>query len=404
MSNNSKHNEEKRILWIVYATVMLAFAIIALYNRDWMALLVGLFTILLTAYAHFIIKRYFPDGDKYILILSAFLAEVGMIMLYRIKPYFAFRQITWFTIGIAFFILIVVLFPDLEGISNLKYVYMGFTLGLLLLTQIFGKDIRGSRNWIDLGIVGFQPSEFSKVFLILYLSSALKDFKSRRDLLEPGGVVFACLVFLVLQKDLGTAMIFFAISITMVYIATSRYIYALAGFLAFAAGGAASYAVFAHVRNRVQIWLNPWADPTGKGYQIVQSLFAIASGGFLGTGLCLGHPQYIPEVETDFIFSIICEEFGLLGGFAIIIAYFLLVYRGFRTAIYAPGTFSRLAAVGISTMIGAQVFVIIGGVIKLIPLTGITLPLISYGGSSLFINFAALGLLQKISESDPGAL
>lgn len=399
MASISNRKEEKRILRLVYAVSITAFSVIALYSKDNIAFLVGLFSVFMIGYGHFIISKYFPDGDKYILVLSAFLTEIGLIMLYRIKPYYAIRQLTWFTMGMAVFILIVVLFPDIEGVGAYKYLYLGVAIGFLVLTQIFGSDIRGSKNWINLGFIGFQPSEFSKIFIILYIASAMKDFEDRDDLALPAVSIVISLVFLVMQKDLGTAIIFFGISVAMVYIGTSRIKYVFTSVLLFLMGGAGSYFVFSHVRNRFQIWIDPWKDATGAGYQIVQSLFAIAWGGFIGTGLYLGHPNYVPEVHTDFIFALICEELGLLGGFAVIIAYFLLVYRGFRTAIYTEDKFSRLVAVGISTMIGSQVFVIIGGVIKLIPLTGITMPLISYGGSSLLINYAALGILQKISEN-----
>jgi cell division protein FtsW (lipid II flippase) len=396
---NDVHMEEKRILRLVCSIAILAFSIIALYSKDSMALIMGVFVSGLIAYGYFIISKYFPDGDKYIFLLSSFLTLIGLIMLYRIKPYYAVRQLTWFTIGISLFILIVVLLPDMESISGLKYLYMGASVGLLLLTQFIGIDRRGSKNWIDLGFTTFQPSEFSKIFIILYLALALKDFKRWKDLIVPAAVVGVSLILLVLQKDLGTALIFFCISLSMVYVSTSKMSYVLYALGLFLAGAFGSYFTFSHVRQRVQMWINPWSDPNNLGYQIVQSMFAIASGGFLGTGLYLGHPEYIPEVETDMIFSIICEELGLLGGFAIIIAYFLLIYRGFRSAIYSESNFSKLVSVGLSTMIGSQVFVIIGGTIKLIPLTGITLPLISYGGSSMVITFIGLGILQKVSEN-----
>lgn len=397
--NNSKERKN-RILMIVYAIGILSFAIIGLYSKDNMALLMGVFSVALTAYSNFIVRKYFPDGDKYLLVLASFLGQFSLIMLYRIKPYYAIRQVTWFTVGMSFLILIVVLLPDIESIKNLKYLYMGAALGLLVLTQLLAVDIKGSRNWVNLGFTSFQPSEFSKVFIILYLASELKDYKERKDLLLPAAVVAVSLILLVMQKDLGTALIFFCISVVMVYIGTSKFHYVLTCILLFMMGAVGSYYAFSHVRRRVLMWINPWSDPANAGYQIVQSMYAIASGGFVGTGLLLGHPNYIPEVQTDFIFSIICEEFGLLGGFAIIIVFFLLVYRGFRAAIYADGTFSRLVAAGLSAMIGSQAFIIIGGVTKLIPLTGITLPLVSYGGSSMVITFISIGILQKISEAN----
>ncbi|WDU83559.1 FtsW/RodA/SpoVE family cell cycle protein [Caloramator sp. Dgby_cultured_2] len=184
----------------------------------------------------------------------------------------------------------------------------------------------------------------------------------------------------------------------MLYIGTSRISYILSGLGLFGIGGFLSYFMFDHVKRRVNIWLDPWKDKYGAGYQICQSLIAIASGGLFGTGLAGGHPEVIPEVHTDFIFSAISEEFGLLGAIALLILYLLLIYRMLRTALYAKDDFSRLVAVGIASMFAFQVFVIVGGVTKMIPLTGITLPFVSYGGSSMTISFLSIGILQKISE------
>ncbi|WDC85811.1 FtsW/RodA/SpoVE family cell cycle protein [Caloramator sp. mosi_1] len=204
--------------------------------------------------------------------------------------------------------------------------------------------------------------------------------------------------FLVLEKDLGAALIFFGIYIVMLYISTSKLGYVGLGLLGFGLGGVISYFLFNHVRIRVEIWLNPWKYKLDKGYQICQSLFAIASGGLFGRGLGLGYPYLIPLAINDFIFSAIAEELGLIGASAIIILYFLLVYRGLRTAIYSKDYFSQLVAVGISSLLAFQVFVVIGGVTKMIPMTGITLPFVSYGGSSMLLNFISLGVLYKISE------
>ena len=205
----SNRIEEKKILRLVYAISIVAFSIIALYSKDNTAILMGVFSVALIWYAYFIIRKYYPDGDKYILVLSALLSVIGMFMLYRIKPFYGIRQLSWFTIGIAIFILIVVVFPDIESIANFKYFYLTVELGLLFMTQIFGIDIRGSKNWINLGPIGFQPSEFSKFFLILYLASALKDFEDRKQLIIPALVTLTSIGLLVLQKDLGTAIIFF---------------------------------------------------------------------------------------------------------------------------------------------------------------------------------------------------
>ena len=204
--------------------------------------------------------------------------------------------------------------------------------------------------------------------------------------------------FMVTQKDLGSALLFFAIAITMLYIATSKFRYIIVCLVLFIVGGFISYKLFSHVRLRIMIWGNPWKYANDEGLQVVQSLISIASGGLFGTGLGLGYPKMVPVVSTDFIFSAISEEMGLLTGFAILILYFLLFYRCMRVPIYSKDNFTRLLAVGYSTMIAAQVLVIVGGVVGAIPLTGITLPLVSAGGSSMLITFFSLGILQKISE------
>ena len=273
---------------------------------------------------------------------------------------------------------------------------------------LFGKEIYGAKNWITIGGFSFQPSEFAKLTLVAYLASSLQHYGEKIDgkleslkfksLIEPGIVVMISLGFMVTQKDLGSALLFFAIAITMLYIATSKGKYILVCLALFMVGAFISYKLFAHVQVRVMIWGNPWKYANNQGLQVVQSLISIASGGLFGTGLGLGYPKMVPVVNTDFIFAAISEEMGLLTGFAMLILYFLLFYRCMRVPIYSKDKFTRLLAVGYSTMIAAQVLVIVGGVVGAIPLTGITLPLVSAGGSSMLITFFSLGILQKISE------
>jgi cell division protein FtsW (lipid II flippase) len=268
------------------------------------------------------------------------------------------------------------------------------------MALLIGKEIFGAKNWVYIGSFSFQPSEFGKLFLVAYLASALKDYKDFKTLIEPAGVVMVCLGFSVLQRDLGTALIVFALSVTILYISTSKFKYVLVCLLLFMAGGYISYKLFGHVRQRVMIWRDPWPYATDESMQIIQSLIAIAWGGLFGKGLGFGYPQYIPVSVSDFIFTVICEELGIIAGLGIIIIYFLLFYRGMRTAVYVEDNFSRLLAVGYSTIIAAQALVILGGVINLIPLTGITLPMISYGGTSMLMTFCFLGMVQKISEEN----
>jgi cell division protein FtsW (lipid II flippase) len=235
---------------------------------------------------------------------------------------------------------------------------------------------------------------------VAYLASALKDYKKWINLIEPAIIVMISLGFMVLQRDLGSVLIFFGISVTMLYIATSKLKYVIICGVLSVVGAIGGYKLFYHVRIRILIWKNPWLYATDEGYQIVQSMISIASGGLFGAGLGKGFPKFVPINTTDFIFTIICEEMGIFMGIAIVIIYFLLFYRSIRVAISSDDNFTALLAVGYSAMIATQVLVIIGGVTKLIPLTGITLPLVSYGGSSMVTVFFALGILQKISEEN----
>lgn len=417
---------EKRLLRYTYLLALIAFINLGFYKGevlnqrfDYGALVICFVLSILIGYSYFIIRKFFPDGDKYIFVFAAILTVIGIVMLYRIDanslllhntdvannakhPYtitnYAIKQVIWFAVGVAGFICSVVLLPDLKTYRKYKYVYMGLTLIFITMASLIGTEINGSQNWVFIGGAGFQPSEFGKIFLVAYLASALKDYDDFASLIQPAIIVMVSLGFMVLQKDLGSALIIFGIAITMLYIATSNLKYILTCFFLFIIGAVVSYNIFDHVRTRVTIWHNPWLYSSGKGYQLVQSLIAIASGGLFGVGLGKGHPEFVPVSESDFIFAVICEDLGLLMGFAIILLYFLLFYRCMRAAIFVEDRFSRLLTVGYSAMIASQVLVIIGGVTGMVPLTGITLPLISYGGSSMLIILFSLGIIQKVSE------
>ncbi len=403
--------DERKLLRYTYLLCIVLFLNMFFIGKEGFdkgAIIMGGIICILSAYSHFIIRRFFPDGDKYILLFSNVLAVIGMGILYRLDSPIALKQLIWYTVGIAIFILVVVLFPDLTSFGKYKRFYMICTLILMAMGSLFGQEIYGAKNWIIISGMSIQPTEFAKLSLVAYLAAALQyyakniegksDFTKFKALLEPGIVVMVSLGFMVLQKDLGSALLFFAISVTMLYIATSKFKYVLVCLVLFMLGGFISYKLFGHVRLRVLIWGDPWKYGNNEGFQLVQSLISIASGGLFGTGLGLGYPKMVPVVNTDFIFAAICEEMGLLTGFAILILYFLLFYRCMRASVYGKDKFSRLLAVGYSTMIAAQVLVIVGGVVGAIPLTGITLPLVSYGGSSMIVTFFSLGILQKISE------
>ncbi len=291
---------------------------------------------------------------------------------------------------------------------------------LLLVTAIFGREINGARLWIALGPMRFQLPEIGKILLVIFFAGYLVDMRevltvsTRRVLgvplppfryLAPLLSIWALsLALMIFMKDLGTSLLFFGALLALLYVATGRFFYVLVGLVLFAAGATILYFIFPHVQTRVDIWLDPWSDPSGKGYQIVQSLFALAAGGLFGRGLAEGYlilqsgKTIIPKLETDFIFSAIGEELGLVGAVGIILLYLIFVYRGFRVAVRARDDFSRLLATGLISIFALQAFLIMGGVIKLIPLTGITLPFVSYGGSSIVANFVLLALLLRVSD------
>ncbi|MCM0651056.1 FtsW/RodA/SpoVE family cell cycle protein [Clostridium swellfunianum] len=394
--------DEKKLLRFTYFLCLICFVNLALIKPpfDKGAIVISVIIIVLIAYSHFIIRKFYPDGDKYIFIFASILSVIGISTLYRIRTDLAIKQVMWFALGVAGYIVIVVLLPDLKRFQKYRYIYLGMTLALMSMALVFGTVRGGAKNWIIIGGFSFQPTEFGKLFLVAYLASVLKDYKDFKSLIEPAAVVMVCLGFMMLQRDLGTALIIFALSVTMLYIATSKAKYVVACLALFILGGLISYKLFGHVRTRVMIWKDPWPYANEQGLQIVQSLIAIAWGGLFGKGFGFGYPQYIPVRESDFIFTVICEELGLVTGLGLIIIYFLLFYRSMRAAVYVENNFSRLIAVGYSAIIASQAMVILGGVINLIPLTGITLPLVSYGGTSMLFTFCALGLVQKISEGE----
>jgi cell division protein FtsW (lipid II flippase) len=342
------------------------------------------------------------------------------LLLYRIDTDLALKQAMWLVVGLVAFLLVLVVVRDLKPLARHKY-WLGIAgLLLLLVTAGVGREINGSRLWLVLGPIHFQPAEFGKVLLIAFFAAYLVDVRevltvsTRRVLgvpfppfryLAPLLAVWGfSILLMIFMKDLGTSLLFFGALLALIYVATGRFLYVVVGVVLFLIGATALYFVFAHVQTRVDIWLDPWADPSGKGYQIVQSLFSLASGGLFGRGLGQGYlilqsgNPIIPNLESDFIFSAIGEELGLVGGIGIILLYLTFTYRGLRVAMRSRDDFSRLLATGLTSIFALQAFIIIGGVIKLIPLTGITLPFVSYGGSSVVANFVLLALLLRASD------
>jgi cell division protein FtsW (lipid II flippase) len=367
--------------------------------------------------AHIIERRFASRSDPLILPLAAFLNFLGLAVIYRLSPHhFGRSQVTWTIVGIALFIATIVLVKDYKVLARYKYLFGFAGVGLLLLPLTpLGEQVNGARLWVRFPVF-FQPGEAAKICLVLFFAGYLAERKellaiaSRRflgfhipdlkhfgPLLVMWGLSLAVMFY---ENDLGSSLLFFSIFIAMLFIATARVVYVAFGGLLFAIGAYIGYQAFGHVQERVTIWLHVFNPHlvNGNSYQLAQSLFAFATGGLFGTGLGQGRPDLIPAATTDFLFSGIGEELGLLGTVAVLLCFMLLVARGFRTAILCRDSFGQLLAAGLMTIFGIQTFVIVAGVTRLLPLTGVTLPFMSYGGSSLLANYVLIGLLVRISH------
>lgn len=359
--------------------------------------------LILVIYLSNYILTKISKGDNYIFLITTMLASIGIIMIYRINEGLGIKQLVWISMGIILFFFTYFIVKKIRIWEKLSYIYLIGAYFLFLITFIFGDKRHGAINWVNIGNFSFQPSEIIKVLLIFILSSYYSNKERWKEFNKYSsyylmGIVYSFIALLFLQRDLGTAMLFYIIfaAIQFIYEDDRKLIFInIALIVVF---GILGYLLFDHVKIRFQAWINPWRYIERQGYQITQSLFAIAEGGFFGKGLGLGHPDFIPVVYTDFIFSAICEEMGIFTGIGIIMLFMIFVYRGFKIAIAQRNEFYRILALGISILLGAQSFIILGGVIKMIPLTGLTLPFISYGGSSILSSFTALGILQVCSE------
>lgn len=353
--------------------------------------------------ANFIISKI-SKGDNYLFLITCMLQSIGIIMIYRINPALGIKQIGLFGIGVVVFFATYFMLKNIKGWNKWITIYLGLSLFLYLITLIFGTSSRGSKNWIIVSGVGFQPLEIIKILFVFFIAAYYSNIDKIKDMLkEKTSFIFIAIAyiymgFLFIQREIGTAVLLFLVFNALFYVyEKNRELIKLNSIGALIMGGI-GYLLFNHVRIRVDIWINPWKDIAGRGYQVAQSLFAIGEGGFFGSGIGLGHPDFIPEVHTDFIFSAICEEMGLFTGIAVIMLFMVMVYRGIKIALEQEDMFYRILSLGITVTLGFQAFIILGGVINMIPLTGITLPFISYGGNSLISSFISLAILQLASE------
>ncbi len=392
-----------------------------------------------------------PDADQLLLPLVALLAGLGLMLTARLEPdlldamcagrdgtvapCFAGideKQSLWVTLGIAgLAIALFVPWDDLlrryqrtslmDWLDHHRYAWLMMGVALILATFLFGVDPNNSgvRAWFNFGLFLFQPSELLKIVLVIFLASYLNEHRevvAARYQIGPLplpplpylapliGMWGLAMGLIIVQRDLGAALMLFSVFLAMLYVATGRGWYVIAGLGAFGAGSYVLYNVVSVVKTRVTIWLDPWASAQGSGYQLVQAIYALASGGVFGTGLGRGLPTVVPAAHTDFVFTALAEELGLAGGLGVLIVYLLLIFRGYHIAVRVSGRFrgfEQLLAVGLTTIIAVQTFIIIGGNLRAIPLTGVTLPFISYGGSSVLMNFLIVALLLRISATTP---
>src|ERR671913_1299983 len=368
------------------------------------------------------VRLLLPHSDVLLLPIVTLLTGLGLVMIFRLTynvegaQELALTQAVWILIGSgAMFLLVLFFRNNYDRLFDYKYLLAIAAVFLIASTFTpLGYTVNGARLWVDLGPVNFQPSEFARIALVIFFAGYLAE---KRDVMAatsrsflgiqlpaikyfgPVALVWAASFgLLVFEKDLGSSLLFFAVPLLMLYAATGRTAYVLLGGVLFSLGSFVTFLLFEHVQLRVQSWLDPWRDPDGTGFQILQSIFNIADGGLLGTGLGAGFAQTIPEVETDFVFSAIASELGLLGATAVLLAFLAFTYRGTKIALLAEDDASKLLAFGLTAMFALQTLIIVGGVTKAIPLTGITLPFVSYGGSSVVGNFILTGLLLLISE------
>lgn len=349
-----------------------------------------------------IIVSKVTKSDNILLLIVNMLFAIGVTMIYRIDPGLGRRQLQFYLIGIVLFFATYFILRSSKIWSRLSLFYAGVSIALFMATLVFGSYIGGAKNWIIIGNISIQPSEFIKVPLAFFVAS----FYSRYDeiCMKPFGryymnfVIYVFIGFLFLQRDLGTALIFFGLLILSQFVYEKDRKLIAFNIVCMIIGSVFAYILFDHVKIRVSTWLDPWSDIDATGYQITQALFALASGGLFGTGIGLGNPQYIPVVESDFIFPAIVEEMGIFMGIAVVLLFMILVYRAIKVSLTQQDKFYSVLAFCIGVLFALQTFIILGGVLKLIPLTGVTLPFISQGGSSMLAGFILLGSLQYCSS------
>jgi cell division protein FtsW (lipid II flippase) len=390
-----------------------------------LSILYGGYFLAICVAAHLYLRLRLPDADPYLFPLMALLAAFGLVVLYRINETLARDQASLFVLGLVLFVLTIEFLRDYEVLERYRYLIATLGIALLLAPRLpgIGQQVNGAYLGVSIGPITFQPAEFAKICLVIFLASYLRE---HREVLIVGarriaGVTLpplkhfgpllvvwgASMLMLVLIRDLGSSLMFYAAFLALLYVATGRFSFVVIGMAMFLVGAWFFANTVPHVGDRVDVWLDPYKNPQGDGYQVLQSIFAQADGGMFGQGFGQSllfipgsHPPValLPAAQTDTIYALIVDEVGLFGAAALCLIYLLIAARGFKTAIIASDGFSKLLATGLTAVFAIQAFVIIGGVTRVIPLTGVTLPFVSYGGSSIVANFVLLALLLLVSD------
>ncbi len=403
MSKASRYRRElrgkpdRKLVSVIMLFFFSAFLLIACKGElHWQAFVLAAVVPALIYIATMWLPRFFP-ADKLLLSIANFLCALGVLVLYStdlIKgTNYGMQQAVYYGVGILVMLCCILLVRYIRYWRVFIYVIAVCALALIALPLVFGTEVYGATNWIVVGGISLQPSEVVKLALLLVLSY----FMSRRRFWPWLLFAVLCMGVLMFQRDLGTALIYYTVTVMLYYASTGNLWVTGAGLLGGVASALYGYKEFAHVKRRIAVWRNPWMDFENTGYQIVQILMAIASGGLFGVGLGMGAPTIIPVYQTDAIFAVICEQFGIIFGVLVLLMYAILILRGVAIARDARRSFHGLLAMGATAMLGLQTFVIIGGVLKLIPLTGVTMPFVSSGGTSMVSCLGLIGLLQGVS-------
>lgn len=389
---------------IIVVTAASSFALLSLFEEviDYKAVYIGSIFCFQYIITRILFIKVLKIKDLLLFDTVNMLLAIGLVILYRLSPDYAIKQTMFALLGDITYFLVFYILRKIDLQKDYSKQLGIFILLTLIITQLWGVQISGSKNWIEIFSYRFQPSEFLKIIFIIYISTLFRKGINNNVLWRSSASIVIAAAFFALQRDLGSALIFFIVYLILLFVMDEQIYPTIISTTAAVVMAIISFHAFAHIKSRVEAWLNPWKYVSGKAYQVTQSLFAIASGGLLGTGLNLGSPKFIPAVHTDFIFSAICEETGIISGIIILLLLCMVTLIGLNFSTNCKDTNNKLICLGLSSMTGFQTLIIISGVLNIIPITGITLPFISYGGSSLLSQIMNIGILYFINTSEIG--